>query len=334
MARKKQLNRHGSDWESDDGDDTPPRPPPVPSAPGCPCGAGPVLIRTSHTARNPNRRFLKCPKAVRHGDNGCGYFVWEDELASGDGAECGVGTSGGVSTSGGGPRSGARSDTNKCFRCGETGHWARSCPHPRDDDAQPPRKRPRNATPACDYVVIARVEGDDTYRQMAQRCRDHCDAAVHAHCWQQDGTHHLTLLTLKALTADEAARVTFDGPLRPLPAHLRLARFMDWPKCVALSPDAADGAELAAALGHLRGGALRNLPERHAAKASIVAVDALHISLLRVRSYRDAQAVTREFQRVLAACGATPLGRVRVVRLELKRVGADYADGRTLWVNA
>lgn len=56
-------------------------PMPIPSsdypATHCPCGAGVCEIRVSHSEKNPNREFYKCPgKNEKH----CEYFMWCDGL--------------------------------------------------------------------------------------------------------------------------------------------------------------------------------------------------------------------------------------------------------------
>ena len=41
----------------------------------CPCGAGAVIMMTSHTAANYDRQFYKCPNWDK---GGCRYFAWAD----------------------------------------------------------------------------------------------------------------------------------------------------------------------------------------------------------------------------------------------------------------
>ncbi|XXG74017.1 hypothetical protein AAC387_Pa07g2843 [Persea americana] len=47
--------------------------------PKCRCGAGPMKLYTSRTQLNPNRKFWKCPNWKD--ENGCGAFLWNDEVA-------------------------------------------------------------------------------------------------------------------------------------------------------------------------------------------------------------------------------------------------------------
>ncbi|KAK1278235.1 hypothetical protein QJS04_geneDACA014769 [Acorus gramineus] len=58
----------------------------------CTCGAGPCLVLTSNTAKNPGRRFYRCP--LRQENGGCGFFEWCDDPSGGRG--------GGVFVAGGG----------------------------------------------------------------------------------------------------------------------------------------------------------------------------------------------------------------------------------------
>ncbi|MQM17121.1 hypothetical protein Taro_050090 [Colocasia esculenta] len=43
-------------------------------AKACPCGLGDCLVLTSNTARNPGRKFYRCP--VKEENGGCNFFEW------------------------------------------------------------------------------------------------------------------------------------------------------------------------------------------------------------------------------------------------------------------
>lgn len=60
-------------------------------------------LLTSHTSRNPDRKFLICQYQA------CGNFQWLDDAIKESKLQ--------VSTS-----------TKSCFNCGEMGHWYKSCP--------------------------------------------------------------------------------------------------------------------------------------------------------------------------------------------------------------
>uniref|UniRef100_A0A1D1Y402 Cellular nucleic acid-binding protein n=1 Tax=Anthurium amnicola TaxID=1678845 RepID=A0A1D1Y402_9ARAE len=47
----------------------------------CPCGLGDCPVLTSNTARNPGRKFYRCP--VKEENGGCKFFEWCDNPASG-----------------------------------------------------------------------------------------------------------------------------------------------------------------------------------------------------------------------------------------------------------
>jgi len=108
----------------------------------CKCGV-PAEKLTSHSERNPNRDYYKC--------NNCKFFLWADQAdkqvpspqapqASGVCYRCG--NSGHWAkdcpstrrpTYGASPSRGAprRNMSNeRCFKCGLTGHWSRDCPNP------------------------------------------------------------------------------------------------------------------------------------------------------------------------------------------------------------
>ena len=80
----------------------------LPMCPDKKCG--PMEQRTSHSERNPNRDYYKCPV--------CSCFKWVDEWSGKSSAEE-WGRDEEVKK--------PLSDAN-CFKCGAAGHWARDCP--------------------------------------------------------------------------------------------------------------------------------------------------------------------------------------------------------------
>ena len=142
------------------------------------------------------------------------------------------------------------------------------------------------------------------------------------------GTRHITLETLRGLTSKEAARVFFDD-LRPqLPVTLPMDHFKQWGRtpCIALGLGSSTTEFLCAALFQLRG--LVGLPPS-APRPKVDRSENLHISLYRRRSMNK-EAVTRAFDHVRARCEGEPRGSVRVVRVAIKRLGADYTESRVL----
>ena len=329
-AKKRRVNEHGSDVDSDEEDEAPPpaaAPLEIVQAPDCPCGAGPADILTSRTAKNPNRQFFRCPlKRPGAFRGGCDFFEWVDQQSTTPGGSGNGGAGAGAGGSGNG--SGGSGRSGNCFKCGEPGHWARNCPQGGSRDK---RRRPPPPTmgqlsdgdydeiPRNDYAIVALVEEDDACKELLARCRQSCDALVHELCFQRDGTRHLTLYTLPSLLPWEARKVVFE--YQPsLPLSLPISHFMPW-QVVALGLDGQAEDQLLCALPALRM-ASHMQPATH---AKFTPRGNFHISLYRKRGVQN-ETAQREFDKVRAACQGTPLGSVRVTRIALKVVGADYAD--------
>ena len=72
-------------------------------------------------------------------------------------------------------------------------------------------------------------------------------------CTLRDGTRHFTLLTLKGLTASQAAAVRFATP-PPLPLQgVALTRVMPWFACLVLGVDAPTAHQVLALCDQLSG---------------------------------------------------------------------------------
>ena len=92
----------------------------LPMCPDKKCG--PMEQRTSHSERNPNRDYYKCPV--------CSCFKWVDEWSGKSSAEE-WGRDEEVKK--------PLSDAN-CFKCGAAGHWARDCPTNKKPEADKPEE--------------------------------------------------------------------------------------------------------------------------------------------------------------------------------------------------
>ena len=102
----------------------------LPMCPDKKCG--PMEQRTSHSERNPNRDYYKCPV--------CSCFKWVDEWSGKSSAEE-WGRDDEVKK--------PLSDAN-CFKCGAAGHWARDCPTNSKPEAAKPAEEEEFPARECE----------------------------------------------------------------------------------------------------------------------------------------------------------------------------------------
>ncbi|KAJ7594504.1 DNA topoisomerase [Mycena floridula] len=86
----------------------------------CGCDLTAILLTCTKENSNKGRKFWTCPNSQ---SAKCKFFQWDDETPS---------VAGTVPAQG-------DSKPRECFKCGQEGHWANSCPNPRNDE--PPTKR-------------------------------------------------------------------------------------------------------------------------------------------------------------------------------------------------
>lgn len=185
------------------------------------------------------------------------------------------------------------------------------------------RQQPREA-----YNILGILEEDSEMASLMEICRAVCHASpalhVHKHCFQQDGTRHVTLYRKLMLTASEAAELRFaSSPQLPITIRPSLASApFAWNSGVYLGIE-QHGAALLSALPEL-------LPANRTEQKE--AASNMHISLYRARDYPDKEAAKRVWPLVKQALSQAPsFGSARVVRLVLKKEGpSSYSDARVL----
>jgi len=215
---------------------------------------------------------------------------------------------------------------------------------PASSSASPlPRTAPRTAPP--DFAVILEVEEDDEALRSALAAMEAaCDPRVHAHCFQQAGTRHLTLYTLKGVPRATAERIRFGAAAPPpaLPLRVCFSRPHEWANALALAVDAESEVRLRQAIAACASG-LEGLPPRGKAGAKpwtqryghAYEAGELHLTLYRVRDACAAlgkakPAVLDEFERARRAVAGASLGSVKGVRISIKEVGGPYDACRPL----
>ena len=144
------------------------------------------------------------------------------------------------------------------------------------------------------------------------RINEGVDKDVKEHCYQKDGTRHVTICET-LMTHEESEQVSLDSFE---PFHLQVDGAMHWPSCVALVIRDSDG-RARALCSRIRG--ICKIPNRP-----------LHISLYRRRG-KDLAHVKRDFQKVRSACNRLLRDTtVKVVDVRCKRLGAPYEESRSI----
>eukprot|EP00315_Gephyrocapsa_oceanica_P028527 CAMPEP_0185467516 /NCGR_PEP_ID=MMETSP1365-20130426/97268_1 /TAXON_ID=38817 /ORGANISM="Gephyrocapsa oceanica, Strain RCC1303" /LENGTH=293 /DNA_ID=CAMNT_0028074253 /DNA_START=10 /DNA_END=893 /DNA_ORIENTATION=- len=116
--------------------------PPAEPAIDCPCGAGPAKVLTSYSGGTRTAASTAAPSlAARTAASSSG--LTRNRRAGSAAAAAAAGTvavavagsygggggSGGAGSYGGGGGGGGGSSTDLCYKCNQTGHWARNCPN-------------------------------------------------------------------------------------------------------------------------------------------------------------------------------------------------------------
>ncbi|THH02191.1 hypothetical protein EW145_g6782 [Phellinidium pouzarii] len=92
---------------------------PAPPLRRCRCDLTAVLKTVAREGPNLGRKFWMCSNSERAV---CGYFEWDEDSTPGLGTSRNMNASADAGGAGGG-------QTGECYKCGEQGHWASSCPN-------------------------------------------------------------------------------------------------------------------------------------------------------------------------------------------------------------
>ena len=164
------------------------------------------------------------------------------------------------------------------------------------------------------YIIYMAIQEpvSSSFSRGLEKCATTANDDVHAHCFQKDGTRHITMYDV-TLTGEQVRALTFSGT-DPLPIDIEIQGWKPWKGGCYLGLTPSTTARLNSLLDKIQG-----LPAAGGKRGCD------HLSLYRKRDFEGGE-VWRTFHKVRSGLAKHDWGTIQGVSMRIKRLGSEYNE--------